>query len=225
MTTRKLTAGRLIGAALLAVASADRSAAQAAADYARAAALQERYEAAAIDVAGPPAAIPGTHRFWYRKSVRGGHQFVAVDADTLQKAPAFDHEKVAASLSAATGRALTGLKLPFATIVFADEGGSFTVSVDGTPYRCSLADAACRKTDAGPRVGAGLTVGRRTREDGPRLSPDGRWEAVVNNFNVAIRPANGRALTYLSTDGSEGNYYEQSSIVWSPDSHRIAAYR
>jgi hypothetical protein len=29
----------------------------------------------------------------------------------------------------------------------------------------------------------------------------------------------------LSTDGSEGNAYELSSIAWSPDSKKIAAYR
>jgi hypothetical protein len=117
MTTGTLTPRRLsplIGASLLAgIASTLPVAAQGtAADYARAIALQDRYENAAIDVAGPPTAIPGTHRFWYRKSVRGGHQFVAVDADTLQKSPAFDHEKLAASLSEATRHPVTALKLP-----------------------------------------------------------------------------------------------------------------
>src|SRR5206468_11555672 len=58
-----------------------------------------------------------------------------------------------------------------------------------------------------------------------RLSPDGKWEAFVNNFNVAIRPAGTHAVTLLGTDGSEGNYYELSSIAWSPDSQKIAAYR
>ncbi|MGH9202622.1 MAG: DPP IV N-terminal domain-containing protein, partial [Vicinamibacterales bacterium] len=61
--------------------------------------------------------------------------------------------------------------------------------------------------------------------DRPRNSPDGKWEAIVNNFNVAVRPAGGTKLTMLSTDGSEGNYYDPWSIEWSPDSKRIAAYR
>src|SRR5262249_60426694 len=115
-------------------------------------------------------------------------------------------------------------QLPFPTFVFADDGRSFSASIDGTPFRCSWPESTCRKTEGSPRGGAGLTVGRRARDDGPRISPDGRWEAVINNFNVAIRPVNGHAVTHLSTDGSEGNYYELSSIVWSPDSRRIAAY-
>src|SRR5581483_11745023 len=196
-----------------------------AADYARANALRERYETAAVDIAGAPTAIGHTHRFWYRKSIRGGDEFIVVDADTQQKQPAFNHEQIARSLSQLTGARFTALKLPFNTIAFADDGASFTANVQGVPYRCSVADSTCRKLDAGARAGAGLGVGRRARDDSPRLSPDGKWQAIINNFNVAIRPAGGGALTRLSTDGSEANYYEQSSIVWSPDSKKIAAYR
>jgi dipeptidyl aminopeptidase/acylaminoacyl peptidase len=57
------------------------------------------------------------------------------------------------------------------------------------------------------------------------MSPDGKWMAFIDNHNVAIRPFGGDKRTALSTDGSEGNYYDGASIVWSPDSTRIAAYR
>src|SRR6202022_2128730 len=48
---------------------------------------------------------------------------------------------------------------------------------------------------------------------------------LINNSNVAIRAVGSQKLTHLSFDGSEGNYYELTSIVWSPDSKRLAAYR
>jgi dipeptidyl aminopeptidase/acylaminoacyl peptidase len=195
------------------------------ADFTRAEGLRARYEGAAIDIAGAPTVIGRTHRFWYRKSVRGGDQFVVVDADTQQKQPAFDHEKIARSLSAVTGKSYASLKLPFNTITFSDDAAAFTASVDGTPYRCAVVDSSCRKADAGPRAGAGLGVGQRVRSDAPRTSPDGKWEALINNYNLAIQPAGTHALTHLSTDGSEANYYELSSIAWSPDSQKIAAYR
>ena len=85
------------------------------ADYARAQGLRARYEGAAVDIAGSPTAIGRTHRFWYRKSVKGVEQFMAIDADTLQKQPAFDHEKIAESLSSATGRRFSADRLPFNT--------------------------------------------------------------------------------------------------------------
>jgi dipeptidyl aminopeptidase/acylaminoacyl peptidase len=201
------------------------------ADYARAEGLRAKYESAAVDIAGPPAAIGRTHRFWYRKSVPGGDQFFAIDADTLQKQPLFDHEKMARAVSELLGKSYTPVKLPFVMLNFDPEGTSFTAPIDGTPIRCKLADATCQRPDNN-RGGAGLGAGRRGRGDGPKLSPDGKWEALVNNFNIAIKPAGTagagareRELTVLSTDGSEGNYYERSSIVWSPDSKAIAAYR
>ena len=59
----------------------------------------------------------------------------------------------------------------------------------------------------------------------PRKSPDGKYEAVVYNYNVGIRESGKREVTLLSTDGSEGGYYNPDSIVWSPDSKKIAAYK
>lgn len=193
------------------------------ADYARAEKLRTTYQGLAIDIAGPATTIGRTHRFWYRKAVRGAERFVVVDADTQQRQPAFDHEKIAAALSKATGNSYKATALPFNTLTFTQDGSAFTVNVDGSPYRCTVADSDCRKSEAGPRAGAGL--GRRRPDEGPRVSPDGRWEALINNFNVAVRPVGTRTLTRLSTDGSEGNAYELSSIAWSPDSKKIAACR
>lgn len=56
-------------------------------------------------------------------------------------------------------------------------------------------------------------------------SPDGKWEALIQNFNVFIRAKGKTDSMPLSFDGSEGNYYTARSIEWSPDSSRLAAYR
>jgi dipeptidyl aminopeptidase/acylaminoacyl peptidase len=195
------------------------------ADYARAESLRTTYEGLVVDIAGPATAIGRTHRLWYRKTVRGNEQFVIVDADTQRRQPAFDHEQIAASLSKSTGKSFKATALPFNTLIFTPDGTAFTVNVEGSPHRCTVADSTCRKLDTGPRAGAGSGVGRRRQDEGPRVSPDGKWEALINNFNVAIRQVGVRTLTRLSTDGSEGNGYELSSIAWSPDSKKIAAYR
>ena len=68
------------------------------------------------------------------------------------------------------------------------DGTAFTVNVEGSPYRCTVVDATCRKAEAGPRTGEG----RRRQDDSPRLSPDGQWEALIHNYNVAVRPAGAR---------------------------------
>jgi dipeptidyl aminopeptidase/acylaminoacyl peptidase len=184
------------------------------ADYARANGLRAKYEALAVNVPGPATWVGHTHRFWYRLSTTSGSEFLMYDADSRQKRPAFDHERLAAALSKASGTSYTARKLPFNTFTFADDEGAIDVTVEGEPWTCSLTAYACRKTEP-----------RRRPEDTPRVSPDKKWEAVIVNYNVAIRAAGTKTSTHLSSDGSEGNAYALASIAWSPDSKKLAAYR
>src|SRR5262249_14230964 len=186
------------------------------ADYQRANSLRTKYEALALNVPGAATWAEDSSHFWYRRSVKGGHDFVIFDVASKQERPAFDHAKLAASLSAASGTKCEALTLPFNTFTFADGQRSIEFNADGATWRCALADYACRKVDAQQRRGDSATF---------RSSPDKKWEAVINNYNVAVRPAGSQQSTILSLDGSEGNAYELNSIVWSPDSRKLAAYR
>src|ERR1051326_7093389 len=83
-------------------------------DYERALSMRERYQKLALNIVDAPEWIRGGgHRFWYRKSVEGGNQFILVDADAGTRGPAFDHAKVAESLSSATGNHYTAVTLTF----------------------------------------------------------------------------------------------------------------
>src|SRR6185295_19371767 len=73
------------------------------ADYDRANSLRDRVQNKVYDVIDTPTWIEGSSKFWYRKSVKGGNQFVLVDPSKASKAPAFDHARLAASLSAGSG--------------------------------------------------------------------------------------------------------------------------
>ncbi len=54
---------------------------------------------------------------------------------------------------------------------------------------------------------------------------DGKWDALIENYNVFVRPVGSKAPAKpLSFDGSEGNYYTLRSVAWSPDSKKLAAY-
>src|SRR5262250_1792118 len=72
-----------------------------AADYARADSVAERTDGLVLDVPEAPHWLAG-NRFWYRKSVKGGNVFVLVDAAAARKQPAFDHDRMAAAIGAAT---------------------------------------------------------------------------------------------------------------------------
>ena len=198
-----------------------------AADYARAESLPSRTEGLVVNAPDAAGWIAGTHRFWYRKSVKGGFEFVLVDADARTKTPAFDHQRLASALSAATNARYTAITLPFSTVAFVDGAQRLEFAADSARWRCDLASYECMRTGpAGGRAGgAGGGFGQGQANDRPRLSPDRTTEAFVRNYNVFVRHTGSREATALSTDGSEGNAYQLRSIVWSPDSKMIAAYR
>ena len=202
------------------------------ADYARARGLGERINAVATGAAMSPTWIDAT-RLWYRKSVSGGSTFILVDArnaDAPSKGVAFDHERLATALNAAEPEAdpkATALKLPFTTIAFADEGARLTFTAWSANWSCAITDYQCSKsplrTGAGPGAQFGGGANTLPREV---ASPDGRSIAYVNNYNVFVRPAGPATTgTALSTNGSEGNPFTVQSIVWSPDSRRLVAFR
>src|SRR5512141_3049460 len=90
------------------------------ADYERADSLRSRFQGLAVDVPERANWIDSTSRFWYRKSVNGGNEFELVDAATLAKKPAFNHQRLADSLSSAIPGKYSATTLPFSAITFVD---------------------------------------------------------------------------------------------------------
>jgi hypothetical protein len=155
------------------------------ADYDRAFAMRNKYQGLGINIAERPSWIDQTSRFWYRKAVKGGNEFVLVNAETLVKKPAFDHEKLAAALSTASSQKLTALTLPFTSIsfVYSERGVQFVAF--GSTWRCDISDYSCKKTGTAP---AGLP-GRPPADDPPSEFENDVVEAfqtsLLNRANVA----------------------------------------
>jgi dipeptidyl aminopeptidase/acylaminoacyl peptidase len=137
------------------------------ADYQRAHTLQTKARHLVVDTPGSVTWIGDTHEFWYPKTVKGGTEFVLGHSDQGSKSPAFDHEKLAAAISKATGHTYTALNLPFAptqgrpgarpvvgatprTAPLTFLGGTQAIQfgTDGLLYKCELSDYTCTK--AGP---------------------------------------------------------------------------
>jgi hypothetical protein len=92
------------------------------ADYQRAMGLRDKYQGLAINVVEAATWIEKTTRFWYRRSVKGGVEFVVMDATTQVKRSAFDHDKLATTLTLAIKpeKPYTGATLPFNAFTFVD---------------------------------------------------------------------------------------------------------
>ncbi len=201
------------------------------ADYERATGLSDKYEYLTVNVPDPATWVADTGRFYYRKSVKGGHEFVLMEAETRQRSPAFDHQRLADALAKETGEKYTAIRLPFSEFTFADGQKKIEFSAERVRWQCDLSNYSCKQVGppagfAGRRgLGGPVRDSEAAVNDDPKRSPDGKWEALVKNFNLAVRSVGAKQVTLLSSDGSEGNYYDLASVVWSPDSSRIAAYR
>jgi dipeptidyl aminopeptidase/acylaminoacyl peptidase len=197
------------------------------ADYERATSLRTKVQGLAINIPERANWIDKTNRFWYRKSVKGGNEFILVDAETTAKKPAFDHEKLAASLSQASGEKYTAVTLPFTTFTFTDNEQSIEFDLGDTKWKCALADYSCKKNGQVNRRdrGPGIPGPRYPLPESAIPSPDGKWEVVLNNFNVFLRLKGKKESSPVSFDGSEGNFYTFFQGCWSPDSKRLVAYR
>ncbi len=74
---------------------------------------------------------------------------------------------------------------------------------------------------AGRGRGGGFGRGQSSR--GPIESPDHKWTALVKDFNVFVRAAEGGQEFQLSQDGVTNNSYGR--LAWAPDSQAVVAWR
>ena len=224
MKSREFTRCLVFGG-VLALLSGVLSAQGTQADYERAFQLQEKSRAAALNITGPVVWTEGTNRFCYRKTVRGGFEFILVDADHIVKRPAFDHEKLAASLSRATGEKHDARNLPFDRVVFVDKERAVEFEFGDGKWKCDLAAYACVKIGPSSRARPSPFAPAPPPSRNPIPSPDGKWEAFIRDHNVYVRSADRKDEFPMSLEGIAGDEYNWESLVWAPDSNKLAAFR
>ncbi|MDX2030071.1 MAG: DPP IV N-terminal domain-containing protein [Blastocatellia bacterium] len=177
--------------------------------------------------------IGGTDRFWFLHASAGGREFILVDPDRGTSEAAFDHSKLAAALSRASGVSYTANNLPFTAFDFTADGRAIQFDAGGARWTCALGDGPCAKSAPPPRLPAHEL-----------LSPDGRWIAFVRDHNLFVRETATGKETPLTTDGApfygyatppdevRGAANEQATgrrpfleAAWSPDSSKLLSYR
>jgi dienelactone hydrolase len=207
------------------------------ADYERAQGLQAKARHLVVNMPGAITWVGDSDHFWYSRSVSGGTEFVLADADAGTKKLAFDHEKLAAAISTATGHPYTALALPFAPaqggrggggragagaanssapLTFLDGERAIQFGTGGSLYKCELADYKCTKAGPIPQNAGGRGGRGAGPEDETLVSPEGPGGDPVDGLEYEP-PA--------PQDGDEGRFgrAQRSCAPQTPRQSRAAA--
>lgn len=167
--------------------------------------------------------------FWYRILTPQGSQFIMVDPSEGRRSPAFDHQRMAAALSKATGKKYEASMLPFQSFRFSADHKYARFDVDGKHWKCTVATYECSEDHSG--------ADSSSQHPGPNeiLSPDGRKVVFIQDYNLWTRDLTTGQKVQLTTDGVKDFGYatdnagwkssDKPILLWSPDSRKIATYK
>ncbi len=177
--------------------------------------------------------------FWYRAVDNDGVSYILVDPATSARGPAFDLDKLALLLGAASNGEIKadGRHLLISDIAISGQH-EFTLTVEGAVYQCALGagNDACKKIGrTGPPHGIPHGAPEAGEEAPLSLSPDRKLGAFIRDWNLWVRDLATGAETQLTTDGvkdfgyatdNAGWQHSNSAVLlWSPDSTKIASFQ
>ncbi len=189
-------------------------------------------------------------RFWYSSTRPAGTEIVLVDPAQGTRAPAFDHARVAAALSAVSGESFTAETIATTPLTLSPTATAVIVSVGANRWSCDVRGAACGTVS--PEEGAPATAGRggagraggrggrgggRVGGGGPPISmaPDGTKGVFIRDWNLWLRDMATGTERQLTKDGIENFGYATDNagwtksagaiVLWSPDSRKIATHQ
>ncbi len=177
--------------------------------------------------------LPGD-KLWYRLVTAKGTEFVLVDPAKGTSNPAFDHQKMAAALSTATGTQYSADKLPIQAIMPSADGKTISVYANGKTWKADLQNYTLSE-DATQNMPRPMAMGRRGGGFNEVASPDGKKSVFIKDYNLWVRDWASGQETQLTTDGVKDFGYatdnagwkhsDRAILQWSPDSKKIATFK
>ncbi|MGN6530666.1 MAG: DPP IV N-terminal domain-containing protein [Ginsengibacter sp.] len=167
-------------------------------------------------------------KFWYRDLNANGSEFILVMPSTGKRSAAFDQQKLATSLSSATGKKYEAKMLPFETFTFSADEHAIFFNANGRQWKCDLQNYQCTQ-----EVSAKESNYRPERNE--VVSPDGRKYAFIKDYNLWVKDLATGKEKQLTTDGIKNFGYatdnagwkhsDAAILRWSPDSRKIATFQ
>ena len=189
------------------------------ADYERARTLSQTSRNLVFRTRVTPHWITGKPQFWYRiKLGSDAHRFIFVDAEKGTRREAFDHQRLAAALAAATSQEVAHLGLPFQSITYDVAGTSIAFTAWGRQWHCDLqtyklSQREPAKSENGSTVKV-LKKRRSSRNGGGETSVRfiNRTDEILKLFWLDTQ---GRRQPYGSIDaGTQRDQHTYAGHVW-----------
>jgi dipeptidyl aminopeptidase/acylaminoacyl peptidase len=176
-------------------------------------------------------------RFWYRDADGNGVSFVLVDPAKGTRAPAFDQDKLAAALKAASNGLIKddARHLQIHEFSLTDADTVLTFGYSGVTYRCEINHNPDLCKRVSPDYGGGKTSDHAEARPPLTLSPNKKLGAFIRDWNLWVRDMSSGAETQLTTDGVKDYGYATDNagwkqtnaaiLLWSTDSTKIATFQ
>jgi len=217
--------------------------------YARADSQRQAASTRAFKLRVVPHWYDEDRHFWYRNDLENGtKEFVDVETDRGHRSSAFDHARLAASLSKAANDSYTASKLPFASIEFGTGRKSVSFNVGDSRWSCDLTTYDCIKTGAAttdppaaeqiqdeapfeelspyaeePRYITASELQRRRGQSQNLTSPDGKMKFAILDGNIHVSAVDSGKEIMASKSGVSGNDFVAAR--WSPNSKTVIGFR
>jgi dipeptidyl aminopeptidase/acylaminoacyl peptidase len=170
--------------------------------------------------------------FWFAEGAPENTVIYKVNPNSNSKKPLLDAARLRRSLAQALGHEAPYQGLPFDRFVFGAGETTIQFTVEGKEWICDLRSYAVKpspplteeeKKKQGrltPRPLKNLLGGEATELP----SPDSRWFAGIQDFNLYLRAASDDQIAPLTNDGLENYAWDiwNASPQWSPDSSKLA---
>lgn len=163
-------------------------------------------------------------RFWYRNRFEKGFEFILMNTKKRTRERAFDHQKLASTLSRVTDKSYEPFHLPFRNIEFTDNEKAITFQIKSQHYKYDISQNTCTKIV--PPVDPKLDA---------VVSPNGKYAAFIQKHNLWVRNLETKEDTQLTIDGEKNFGYATNNagwtksdrpvLKWSPDSKKIATFQ
>ncbi|CAM1361105.1 S9 family peptidase [Tenacibaculum xiamenense] len=161
----------------------------------------------------------------YSTDNKNGKKFVLVDIKAKTKKEAFDHDKLAKSLSKELNQEIEKNDLSIYQVSFSNDLKTLNFSFNGNEFSCNMENYALSKK---------TTETKKTYRN-EHVSPNGKLAAYIDNYNLWVRDLETNEKKQLTFDGEKHYGYATNNagwikndgavLKWSPNSDKIATFQ